>query len=413
MFTQPLRCNRLPVSSSPTSTKLNRNEFFFEHGLQVQMALAERSEPRQYAHPAFSKDVCFRLAQFIDVPPSLITLGHGAEDLLLKILLLLRPSDNGPSDLVLAAFSWGEYRRMASSLGFRLHEIPVRDAAHDGVRSLDLDLGDVRSTVERLVAEGRHPLVLLATTNNPTGASLEPSALAELIQHFATSPVTFILDAVYEPMPSAVFSSFAHSEKVLVLGSFSKYFGLPGLRLGFCVGNLPAAFQLALGPSSGQCAAALAALDDHEHYAAVRREMMTHARALFAPSSSHAGILVYATAAPFLLARIEGCTVLGDSPMPPQPTTLAHEKLSREVNTDPSVAAANDFLATIFRHCERESGVWPKVFEHQETLWMRFGLGPKKMIEQVHVFLERLSALLSERPHSDVTPVDCVNPRRR
>lgn len=391
VFTHPLRCNRLPVSCSPTSTKLNRNEFFFEHGLQVRTALSEQPEPRQYAHPAFSKDVCLRLAEFIDVPPHLITLGHGAEDLLLKILLLLRSAGDEPTDLVLASFSWGEYHRMASSLGFRLHEIPVCDTECDGAHSLNVNLDDVRATVEHLVQEGQRPVVLLATTNNPTGARLEAGVLAELIQSFAASPVTFILDAVYEPMPSEVFNSFTHSERVLVLGSFSKYFGLPGLRLGFCVGALPAAFQLALGPSAGQCATALAALNDHEHYATVRREMMTHARALFTPTRVHTGIRVYATAAPFLLARINGCTVLK------QPNSSADEgKIVGLANTHSSVAAGNEFLATIFHHCERESAVWPKVFEHQESLWMRFGLGPKELIEQVQVFLDRLSALLND-----------------
>jgi histidinol-phosphate/aromatic aminotransferase/cobyric acid decarboxylase-like protein len=366
----------------PSSTKLNRNEFFFEHGLQVQMALAERPEPRQYAHPAFSQDLRARLAEFIDAPPQHIALGHGAEDLLLKLLLLFRPTSGAPTDLVLADFSWGEYRRMATGLGFRIHDIPVRDRTTTEGRWLGLEPNDISACLERLLGEGKQPLVLIATTNNPTGSRVDPRALRDLVGAFADAPVTFILDAVYEPMPAPIFSAFWHCERVFVLGSFSKFFGLPGLRLGFCVGKLPAPFNLALGPSASQCAAALAALDDHEHYAAVRREMMTHARALSLAYSGRQKCTVFATAAPFILVRVEGCTIEGQSSDSCETSTQTKE---------PAHSKDNELLSSILGICERESGVWPKVFEHKGLLWMRFGLGPHRLIGQVQLFLDRLA----------------------
>jgi histidinol-phosphate aminotransferase len=93
--------------------------------------------------------------------------------------------------------------------------------------------------VERLLSPRRPRLVVLANPDAPTGAAAEPTAIASLA---ARSPQTlFLVDEVYAAffgrslLDRALVPNLPPN--VLVLRSFSKEYGLPGLRVGYLVGH--------------------------------------------------------------------------------------------------------------------------------------------------------------------------------
>ncbi len=88
--------------------------------------------------------------------------------------------------------------------------------------------------------------VLLASPSNPTGTSIAPAALADVIRAVFARRGFAIVDEIYQGLnydapPS---TALAISDEVIVINSFSKYFGMTGWRLGWLV--VPASLTAAV-----------------------------------------------------------------------------------------------------------------------------------------------------------------------
>jgi histidinol-phosphate aminotransferase len=145
----------------------------------------------------------------------------------------------------------------------KLAAVPVRVPLRD-------DRFDLEAMLEAITP--RTKLVFIAAPNNPTGTT---STRAELDAYFAAVPahVLTVLDQAYfeyveDPdYPDAIEEYAKAGHRVLVLRTFSKIFGLAGLRIGYGIG--PEEVVTAIGKvrrafdvtSAGQ-EAALASLDD-------------------------------------------------------------------------------------------------------------------------------------------------------
>ena len=137
-------------------------------------------------------------------------------------------------------------------------QVALRDAAHD----LDAMAAAVTD---------RTRLVLLCTPNNPTGPALSEAAVVDFL---ATVPrdVLVVLDEAYAEFvsdPTAVDGTrlLADHPNLAVLRTFSKAYGLAGLRVGFCltasteVGAAIRRVQVPFAVSLPAQVAALASLD--------------------------------------------------------------------------------------------------------------------------------------------------------
>ncbi len=141
-------------------------------------------------------------------------------------------------------------------------------------------------------------LAFLCSPNNPTGALIPVETIARLAEDF---PATcFVVDeALIDPAEPGAVPLVASRDNLVVLRTFSKYFGLAGFRVGYAVAP-PALvrsaeavrppFNVALASE----AAALAALDDAPFLEATRRAFAAE-RAFFENA----------------VARIGGCAVRG------------------------------------------------------------------------------------------------------
>ena len=165
----------------------------------------------------------------------------------------------------------------------------VLDPLKLGGTPVRVPLEDDRIDLEALLAAitPRTKLVFIAAPNNPTGTT---NNRAELDAYFERVPphVLTVLDQAYfeyieDPdFPDGVAEYFLAGHRVLVLRTFSKIYGLAGLRVGYGVG--PADVVTAIGKvrrafdvtSAGQ-EAALASIDDDAEIArrrAANREAM-------------------------------------------------------------------------------------------------------------------------------------------
>jgi histidinol-phosphate aminotransferase len=120
--------------------------------------------------------------------------------------------------------------------------------------------------VERLVDLGAK-ITYLCTPNNPTATALSPAAVEYVAEH--ASGIVLLDEAYAEFAPKTFTDLVTRFERVIATRTFSKAFGLAGLRVGYGVGNadLVAMVERARGPykvNGFAERAALAALEESD-----------------------------------------------------------------------------------------------------------------------------------------------------
>ena len=201
-----------------------------------------------------------RLGQFCAVDPSQIVLGNGASELIdLATRALLQPGD----EMLLPLPAFPSYRAAALRARATLVTVPM-PGGHC----------DVDALIERITPLTR--LVVVVTPHNPCGTVLTRAHLARLL---ATLPkqACLLLDEAYREFADSdelpdLSSLFSGEQRLFVIRSLSKAYGLAGLRIGYGIATPALAAQLdalrqPFNTSSLAQAAALAALDDDEFLA--------------------------------------------------------------------------------------------------------------------------------------------------
>lgn len=186
----------------------------------------------------------------------LLTVG-ATEGLAISARALTRPD----APLVTAAPSYGAIATAAEQLGHPVIRVPI---AEDG--SLDLD-----AMADRARGAG---LLYLCNPNNPTGTLVTAGVLGDFISKLeSTSPATTIVvgEAYHEyietPGYQSAVSLALQTPRVLVNRTFSKLYGLAGMRLGYLIGQEETlkrvgVHRVPLGANVAAIAAAVAVLVD-------------------------------------------------------------------------------------------------------------------------------------------------------
>lgn len=150
---------------------------------------------------------------------------HGSTDANFMIAnALLSPGD----EVVALDPSYQQLYGIAEAMGCRLKRWPLR--AERGFRP---DLEDAR----RVIGPGTR-LVVVNFPHNPTGATLSAADQAELIQLVEEAGAYLIWDDAFGDLAwdaPPLFPPGSDSERAISMGTLSKAYGLPGLRVGWCI----------------------------------------------------------------------------------------------------------------------------------------------------------------------------------
>jgi len=205
------------------------------------------------------------LAERHDVRFEEVALGAGADG----IVDSLSQAALDPGDSIVCGWpSFPMYPIGAVKVGAEAHRVPLRDDRYDLPALLD-------------AVDERTKLVYVCHPNNPTGTM---NTRAELDAYFDAVPehVLTVVDQAYleyidDPeYPDAIAEYFKAGRRVVVVRTFSKIYGLAGLRVGYAVA--PASVVTAMDKvrrpfdvSTAAQAAALASLDGADEIARRRR----------------------------------------------------------------------------------------------------------------------------------------------
>ena len=199
-----------------------------------------------------------------DIPSEQITLGNGSNDLLELIArVFVRPGD----EVVFSEFAFIVYPLVTQACGASAVVTPARDFGHD-LAAMATAISD------------KTRLVFLANPNNPTGTVFSED---ELIAFMASVPedVIVVLDEAYteyltqDGMPNGL-TLVNKYPNMIVTRTFSKAWGLAGLRCGFAVASLMITDLLnrvrqPFNVNIAALSAAKAVLDDEAYLAESRR----------------------------------------------------------------------------------------------------------------------------------------------
>ncbi len=197
------------------------------------------------------------LSQHLSVGMDQLVLGNGSNDVLeLAARAFLAPENSA----VYAQHAFAVYPLVVQAMGCQGIEVPAKHFGHD----LPAMLAAVRPDTR---------IVFVANPNNPTG-TLAPNA--DMARFIAAMPaqVLVVLDEAYNEYlrPEHRCDSVSWLKKypnLLITRTFSKVYGLAGLRVGYAVGSAGVADLLnrvrqPFNVNSISLAAAAAALDDHD-----------------------------------------------------------------------------------------------------------------------------------------------------
>jgi histidinol-phosphate aminotransferase len=213
-------------------------------------------EPWRYADPACTA-LRAALGGKLDAAPDTIVIGNGSEEMIAAISrAMLVPG----SSVVTVVPSFG------------LHEIePLAQGAKVTKVAMTEDLGFDLDALEKAIAAGPR-IVFLSSPWNPVGPALDRPSLERLVA--AVRPGTlFVLDEAYfefadSSCPNGLEMLGASGIAFALLRTFSKAYGLAGLRVGYAVCSHPelarviAAAKTPFNVNAAAQAAAIAALSD-------------------------------------------------------------------------------------------------------------------------------------------------------
>jgi histidinol-phosphate aminotransferase len=200
-----------------------------------------------------------RLAALHRVEVAELCLGHGSNEL---IDLSVRAFATSSEHAVIGVPSFSCYGLSLHAANIPTSAVPMRDG-------LFWDLGRVQEAVRP-----ETKLVYLDNPGNPTSTHIAAPALRTFLRELPAGVIAVVDEAYFEFGTAADYESALHMrdlrERLLVLRTFSKAYGLAGLRLGYAIGKpeLISYLQRVRVPfnaSSLAQAAALAALDDQSH----------------------------------------------------------------------------------------------------------------------------------------------------
>ncbi len=263
---------------------------------EAMQKLAAAREYRFYGEPA-ADSLREKLAGHFALSPENFVVFNGSGDALAAIYLL----------------------RLVMKKGTLIAPHPSYERFVDGGRRFAADFVEVKLEEEtwrlplpQLIEETQNKkatLGMISSPNNPTGnILLDETGLADLLEK--TPDCLWIIDEAYAEYPGITFAPLVNRyPNLAVLKTFSKAYGMAGLRVGYVVTNPVLAGHLAKlrlpwNVNSMSLAAAQAALEDQEYLQTVRGNIKADRDKFYGDLSSFGSLKVYPSDANFFLIKV-------------------------------------------------------------------------------------------------------------
>jgi histidinol-phosphate aminotransferase len=206
--------------------KLASNESPWGPHAAVAEAIAKAASRLNRYPDQYAKRLRRRIAERFEVEPAQVAVGNGSCEILLAAAeALCEPG----AEIVFAWPSFSIYPHLAALTGAREIRVPL---AEGYVHDLDAMLTEITAATQ---------LVVVNNPNNPTATHLPASRIAEFCERVPRH-VTIALDEAYIEFqvnddPDQTVDLLREFPNLVLLRTFSKVYGLAGLRCGYALGS--------------------------------------------------------------------------------------------------------------------------------------------------------------------------------
>ena len=246
-----------------------------------------------------------KLAAKLGVTPAHLILGNGSNEIIEFVAhAVIAPG----AEVVVSQYCFAVYPIVTALFGGKLVVVPAKDHGHD----LDAMLAAMTPNTR---------VVFVANPNNPTGTCVSKEALARFVTAVPEQVLVALDEAYIEFLEDALdlVPQIREGQKpnVILMRTFSKIYGLAGLRLGYGVGHpkFIAELEKVRQPFNINAiaqAGALAALDDAPHAEKTRKNNRRGLK-LYAREFRKLGLEFIPSSANFILVKVgDGARVFNE-----------------------------------------------------------------------------------------------------
>ena len=246
-----------------------------------------------------------KLAAKLGITPANLILGNGSNEVLELLGHALLSPD---AEVVVSQYCFAVYPIVTALFGAKLVVVPAKNYGHD----LDAMLAAITPKTR---------IVFVANPNNPTGTMVSREELARFVQAVPENVVIALDEAYIEFLenPQDLVPEIVSGRRpnLVLMRTFSKIYGLAGVRLGYGIGHpefiaelekIRQPFNINMIAQAG----ALAALDDTAHAEKTRR-INARGLKLYARTFRKLGLEFISSSANFILVRVgEGQRVFNE-----------------------------------------------------------------------------------------------------
>jgi threonine-phosphate decarboxylase len=238
------------------------------------------------------------LAAYLEIPPEMVLPTNGGAEALFVAARAAAEGSVGSKAIILEP-TFSEYAAAARAAGLEA----VRVVARSPKTGFRLDFTVLDETLKGL-KDVR--VVFLCNPNNPTGDAVAREEVLWVAKRAQEAGAVLVVDEAFADFASEANVVSEVDEALFVARSFTKFFAVPGLRLGCLVARDPErvrVFQPSWSVNAVAVAAGIAAAKETDFAKATLAEVMLRRRELLGALEQLPEIMAYPGAANFLLVQ--------------------------------------------------------------------------------------------------------------
>ncbi len=259
---------------------------------QVRQTIADNLAKTLH-YPDVRAGITAKIADFWGVDEKNVLLGNGSAQLIYLIVSAFRPAS-----ALIPVPTFSEYERAARNAGSRIIFLKLREKEDFKLKTCGLDKADI---------------FFLCNPNNPTGNLLLPqrSQLKQITGSGLLVADEAFMDFLPDQRDYTLVAQAVQSRKIIVLRTFTKFFALPGLRIGYLIAHHQVVDKLKQHQPPWSInvlaqSAAEAILGQRDYSERTYRVIARERRFLFEQLKRIPGLSPYPSVTNFLLVRLAG-----------------------------------------------------------------------------------------------------------
>ena len=185
-----------------------------------------------------------KLANLNNVNLSDIVLGNGATEIIFLFMKVINPKK-----ILIVSPTFGEYERAVKAVGTSRNSIDL--SCSDDNKNIEnkkieieyfelkesddfnLNIGNLKNELEK-----KYDLLIICNPNNPTGKFLKLAQTEEILKECNKYDTKLFIDEAFieflaDEMKESIVNTEENKKNLFVTRAFTKFFAIPGLRLGY------------------------------------------------------------------------------------------------------------------------------------------------------------------------------------